>query len=133
MTDVFIDTVALLALWDINDQWHDTAEKAFLRAHDANWKLLTTSYVLLETGNAVARKPHRKALLTLRAGLISAQSVVEPTEDDCRRAWEAYARHDAGGAGIVDLISFEVMRRLALNHALTNDEHFRAAGFTTRM
>jgi predicted nucleic acid-binding protein len=133
MTDVFVDTVALLALWEINDQWHEAAERTFLQANQENWRLLTTSFVLLETGNAVARKPHRRALLNLRAGLLLAGNLIEPNEDDCRIAWEAYERHDAGKAGIVDLVSFQVMRRLGLTDAITSDEHFRAAGFHTLM
>lgn len=46
-------------------------------------------------------------------------------------AWAAYDRGEAGEAGIVDHISFVVMRRLGLTHAFTNDRHFQAAGFTT--
>jgi predicted nucleic acid-binding protein len=33
-------------------------------------------------------------------------------------------------AGIVDQISFAVMRRLGLTEAFSNDHHFQAAGFT---
>jgi len=35
----------------------------------------------------------------------------------------------ADQAGIVDQISFRLMRRLGLSEAFTNDQHFRAAGF----
>ena len=31
----------------------------------------------------------------------------------------------------VDQLSFQVMRRLGLTEAFTNDQHFQAAGFTT--
>jgi predicted nucleic acid-binding protein len=37
----------------------------------------------------------------------------------------------ASGAGIVDQVSFIIMRRLGITEAFTNDEHFRAAGFVT--
>jgi predicted nucleic acid-binding protein len=57
--------------------------------------------------------------------------LVSPTDEDWDRAWAAYRRDKAGGAGIVDHVSFEVMRRLGVNHAFTNDQHFRAAGFET--
>jgi len=46
-------------------------------------------------------------------------------------AWAAYERGDAAQAGIVDHISFVVMRRLGIMEAFTNDRHFQAAGFTT--
>ena len=35
---------------------------------------------------------------------------------------------DVFDAGIVDQISFVVMRRLGVSRAFTNDRHFRAAG-----
>ncbi len=37
----------------------------------------------------------------------------------------------AGQAGIVDQVSFVVMRRLGITEAFTNDRHFQAAGFHT--
>ena len=36
---------------------------------------------------------------------------------------------DATSAGIVDQVSFAVMRRLGITDAFTNDRHFKAAGF----
>jgi predicted nucleic acid-binding protein len=44
-------------------------------------------------------------------------------------AWASYHRGEADQAGIVDQISFRVMRRLGATEAFTNDQHFRAAGF----
>lgn len=38
---------------------------------------------------------------------------------------------EAGQAGIVDQVSFLVMRRLGITEAFTNDRHFQAAGFVT--
>ncbi len=40
-------------------------------------------------------------------------------------------RGAASQAGIVDRVSFEVMRRLGISQAFTNAAHFRAAGFET--
>ncbi len=54
-----------------------------------------------------------------------------PTAADLDEAWASYDRGEAGDAGIVDHLSFVVMRRLGLTEALTNDRHFQAAGFTT--
>jgi predicted nucleic acid-binding protein len=44
-------------------------------------------------------------------------------------AWQAYSRREGGGAGVVDQISFVLMRREGITEAFTNDEHFRAAGY----
>jgi uncharacterized protein len=126
---VFLDTVGLLAVWDVSDQWHDAAEAAFNLLAAANEDLITTSYVLAECGNAAARRPYRQAPEQLRQHLEAGGMLVVPTEEDWRNAWAAYARGEAGQAGIVDHLSFTVMRRLALTRAFTNDHHFSAAGF----
>ena len=55
----------------------------------------------------------------------------DPEEDEIEAAWTAYDRGEAGQAGIVDQVSFLMMRRLGLSRAFTNDAHFRAAGFQT--
>jgi predicted nucleic acid-binding protein len=56
---------------------------------------------------------------------------MEPTAQEVEDAWAAYERGEAGQAGIVDHVSFQVMRRLGITEAFTNDNHFQAAGFTT--
>ncbi|MCL4206841.1 MAG: hypothetical protein KJ000_30535 [Pirellulaceae bacterium] len=42
-----------------------------------------------------------------------------------------FGRGEAGQAGIVDHVSFQVMHRLGIVEAFTNDMHFAAAGFKT--
>ena len=90
---------------------------------------ITTTYVLLECGNTVARTPLRPFVIRLRNELLDRNCLIEPTISDCEQAWAAYARGEAGNAGIVDHVSFAVMRRLGLTDAFTNDRHFLAAGF----
>jgi uncharacterized protein len=57
--------------------------------------------------------------------------LIGPTVQEVEQAWNAYERGEAAQAGIVDHVSFVVMRRLGLTEAFTNDRHFQAAGFTT--
>lgn len=67
----------------------------------------------------------------LRQWLRAEGLIVVPTDSEIEEAWAAYDRGEAGQAGIVDQVSFVVMRRLGLTEAFTNDRHFQAAGFTT--
>lgn len=127
---IFLDTVGLLALWDISDQWHDAAEVAFLEISQRRSVLVTTSYVLLECGNAAARRPYRKEVNRLRELLERRSEILVPTQHEWEEAWRAYHRGDAAAAGIVDHLSFAVMRRHHIREAFTNDRHFEAAGFT---
>lgn len=131
MSQVFLDTVGLLALWDTADQWHAAAEAAYVRVQAARSTVTTTTFVLLECGNAAARRPYRATVDRLRGGLENSRLLVTPTPADWRLAWEAYRRGEADDAGIVDHVSFVVMHRLGLTQAFTNDRHFRAAGFET--
>lgn len=129
MSAVFLDTVGLLALWDRSDQWHEAAEGAFAAIVARRDALLTTSFILLECGNAAARRPYREEVVALRRVLVGRGEVVVPSDEDCQQAWDAYQRGEAGQAGIVAHVSFAVMRRLGLSRAFTYDRHFRAAGF----
>lgn len=87
--------------------------------------------VLFECGNAAARTGFRDEVISFRANATAAGLVAVPTEDELEMAWTAYKRREAGGAGIVDQLSFVLMRRLDISEVFTNDEHFRAAGFVT--
>ena len=48
-----------------------------------------------------------------------------------RNVTTSISRDEAGQAGIVDHVSFAVMRRLGITQAFTNDRHFQTAGFET--
>ena len=131
MSMVFVDSVGLLALWNASDQWHDAAKKAFAQINDGQTRLLTTTFILLECGNAASRTPFRSDAYNAQAQFEKAETLVWPTEADWQQAWSAYQRGEADSAGIVDHVSFVVMRRLGIAKAFTNDRHFRAAGFET--
>ncbi|MEX0867344.1 MAG: hypothetical protein WD030_08290 [Pirellulales bacterium] len=130
MSSVFLDTVGLIAVWDEADQWHPRAEPVFMKLLFAGRKLMTTPAVLLECGNAAARRNYRRDVCDLRNNLLRSNGLIFPTDDDVRQAWEDYRLGQAGDAGIVDHLTFVVMRRLGITEAFTNDQHFAAAGFT---
>lgn len=128
MNAVFLDTVGLLAIWDETDQWHRVAKTAYTSLRGGLAEVLTTTFVLAECANAAARRPYRLAPDQMRERLARGGRIIVPTGDHWDTAWSAYRRGDAAGAGIVDQISFAVMRRLGVTRAFTNDRHFRAAG-----
>ncbi|HTU88864.1 MAG TPA: PIN domain-containing protein [Gemmataceae bacterium] len=131
MSVVFLDTVGLIAKWDTSDQWHALADAAYQQIIAQRQSVLTTTFILLECGNTAARRTFRSDVCALRQALELRNELIVPTEDDWKDAWAAYERGEAGQAGIVDHVSFVVMRRLGIKEAFTNDRHFQAAGFTT--
>jgi predicted nucleic acid-binding protein len=131
MNRVFLDTVGMIAVWDNTDQWHAAAHAAYRALVAQGRRLVTTSLVLYECGNAAARRPYRTDVNELRKFLVQEQLLVDPTPEEVEEAWAAFGRGEAAEAGIVDHLSFAVMRRLGITDAFTNDRHFHAAGFTT--
>lgn len=131
MSTVFLDTVGLLARWDETDQWHNAATRAYEGFVARGARTVTSGFVFLECGNAAARRPYRALVAQTREALEASGRLIVPTLQDWQAAWTAYARGEAGAAGIVDQVSFIVMRRLGITDAFTNDRHFQAAGFNT--
>jgi predicted nucleic acid-binding protein len=128
MNLVFVDTVGLLALWDQDDQWHQAAETAWQRIGVTKLIPCTTPFVLLECANAASRRSYRREVSALREQFERAQMLFWPEGDEWRLAWEQYQQGKPGDAGVVDHVSFIVMRRLGISDAFTNDRHFKAAG-----
>jgi hypothetical protein len=54
-----------------------------------------------------------------RAVQLSEGLVCDPTLQEIEAAWEAYRCTTSGPAGIVDYLSFEVMRQLGIREAFT--------------
>lgn len=128
MKTIFLDTVGLLALWDSTDQWHSIATQT-LSGIGPSVRTVTTTFVMLECGNAAARRPYRPFVDDMRSKLESGNKLIVPTEADWQDAWAAFRRGQPGAPGIVDHISVTVMRRLGITDVFSNDRHFKTAGF----
>ena len=60
---VFLDSVGLIAVWNADDQWHAAAKPVFADLVKEKTRLVTTTYILLECGNAAARRPFRNDVI----------------------------------------------------------------------
>ena len=126
---IFVDTSFVLALINARDQYHDQAESLSYKFE--NSLLLTTDAVLLEIGNALAKDFRQEALAVIR--VLRSSSRVEVVEIDGRLfeiGLDAYAKYDDKTWGLVDCISFIVMRENEVREVLTFDGDFVQAGFT---
>lgn len=131
MRIVFLDSVGLIASWNDRDQWHAAAVAAREEFLSGGSRIVSIEAVLFETANALARSPHRQGVAMLKRRLAESGDLILPTEMEMDKAWSAYSAGHASAAGIVDQISFQIMSRLGITEAFTNDQHFKAAGFTT--
>ena len=79
MNAVFLDTVGLIAVWDLADQWNTAADAAYQIVIQQGQRLATTPLILWECGNAAARRPFRQRVNTLRHYLLQESLLIEPT------------------------------------------------------
>ncbi|HEV7404527.1 MAG TPA: hypothetical protein VGO11_16420 [Chthoniobacteraceae bacterium] len=130
MKPVFLDTVGIVALWNKRDQWHAAANDAFRVLLAERAILYSTTYVIAECANALSRVPVRGNLAKLVAGLNKTGGLHVPTDVDWNEAWARYVSGPSGSPGMVDRLSFQVMRRFGLTRVFTNDQHFFDEGFS---
>ena len=128
---LFVDTSALYALMDRDDFNHERARRFWIEL-SPDEPLLTHNYVLVETSALVQRRLGIEALQTLLDELTLPISTV----------FVDRVMHDAAVSGVlnarvrqvslVDVVSFEVMRRAGVRAAFTFDDHFAQFGFELR-
>ena len=128
----FVDSLFVIALVNRRDQYHDQA--LALAASLRGEPLLTTDAVLLEIGNGLARTYKKEAVAILEELRTADElKIVHLTPDLFDRAFHLYKTRQDKEWGLVDCVSFIVMKDEGLQSALTFDRHFRQAGFEALM
>jgi predicted nucleic acid-binding protein len=127
---VFVDTSALFAVLDADDENHELAGRTWADLVAQGVDLICTNYVLLEGFALVQRRLGLGAIRTLQEDIIPMLHV----------EWVTDVRHASGVAALlvaanrqlslVDCVSFETMRHLGAREAFTFDRHFADQGFT---
>lgn len=126
---IFVDTSALYALLDRDDQMHRRAAETWERLLRDGSVVITTNYVVVETSALVQRRLGGDAVQALHTALLPLLSI----------EWIGEAVHSAavqvllGSArrklSLVDCTSFPVMRAAGAGSAFCFDAHFRQQGF----
>ncbi len=128
MIKIFVDTFYIVALVNQRDEFHAKAKELVLEFDDR--PLLTTDAVLLEVGNSLARSYKQKSIEIISEFLFSEEiEIVRLYQILFEEAFELYKTHADKSWGLVDCISFVVMKRRGISDALTCDKHFVQAGF----
>jgi len=125
---LFVDTSALYALMDRDDLNHESATR-FWNEIDVSETLLTHSYVLVETSALVQRRLGVDALRTLNDEVTLPISTVFVDRAVHEAAVSGVLGAQLRHLSLVDMVSFEVMRRTGIKGAFAFDEHFARFGF----
>lgn len=131
MKTVFADTVFYLALMNPHDQYATATQFA----DQFQGRILTTTAVLTEVANGLARTRQRNQMAVLWR-MMDADPEVDVFHADTSlwlRALELYTEREDKAWSLTDCLSFLVMNEAGLKEALTADHHFEQAGFTILM
>lgn len=131
MTTVFVDTSALVALLNPDDDVHDRAAAAFAQLRAQQAILLTTSYVLVETYALVGRRLGVDAVRSFRADFAPLMRVVWVDERLHDTGLDILAERGRRQLSLVDAVSFVTMREHGVDAAFAFDRHFDQEGVDT--
>jgi hypothetical protein len=128
---IFVDTSGWIAVLNRDDEYHDLALELVQEFKTTQNGLVTTDWVLAETGNGLARTAARESFLNSVSSLFqSAKSrLIWIQEEILEESMTLYAKVDDKKWGIVDCASIVVMQHENIMDVLTADRHFQQAGF----
>ena len=131
MSTVFVDTSGVYALLVASDAFHGRARAAFeaLRKEDA--RLVTTSYVLVESYALLGRRIGVEAVRRFRVDVAPLMEVIWVDRALHEDALDSLVARGATDVSLVDAVSFAAMRAGSVDRALTFDAHFADEGFET--
>ena len=132
MKKTFVDTAFILAVVSEKDELHQKSRELVKIYGTLPW--MTTDLVLYEVANSLARnaKPQAQKIISefLEADGIE---IVYASPALFRKGFALYCKYADKTWGLVDCVSFIVMRETGITDALTNDKHFQQAGFNALM
>mgnify|MGYP001425776723 CR=1 FL=1 len=130
MTTVFVDTAALVALGNRQDQWHAQAVQLSRQLTLSGCRFVTTDAVLLEVGNTFSRAAYKPVALRLidTARQSPRWTCVALDRDLLDRGLELFRQVADKDWSLTDSISVVVAREQAIDQVFTTDRHFTQAG-----
>lgn len=128
MKSVFIDASFWIALRDEHDQNHQVARQIGVQLAGERVPLVTTPLVFAEVHAAFSRSRTRREQV-LREFWESRVIRIELTDPhDYAEARALLSRYRDKAYSFCDAVSFVVIRRLAIPHVASFDDHFRQIG-----
>jgi predicted nucleic acid-binding protein len=130
MRQVFVDTAALVALGNKQDDWHNEAAAVSRQLTLAGCRFVTTDAVLLEVGNTFSRSQLKSvALRLIETALRSPRwQCLEVDRTLLARGLELFRQRSDKDWSLTDCISILVAKDLGIDQAFTTDRHFGQAG-----
>ena len=129
MSQVFVDTSAVLALLNSDDVHHDRARRGFATLRSAEAPLVTTSFVLVETYALIARRMGLEAVRAFREELAPLIEVEWVDSQLHESGLDLLLEQQRRRVSLVDVVSFLVIRSRGIERVFAFDRHFDQEGF----
>ena len=127
---IFVDTSAIYAFMDTSDTCHAKSKKQFESLFSSGTSLLTTNYVVLESSALVQKRLGGKALRALFEDMIPMFEVRWVNMETHSAAVASLVAASKQRPSLVDMTSFEMMRRMGIRDVFAFDRHFKDQGFS---
>jgi len=130
MNGIFLDTGYLIALVNKKDDLHKIALDASRKFHGP---FLTTQLILVEIANSLSLPGNRNLAINIIKKMKAdpQTTVVLFSSEGFEKALAFYKKRPDKSWGMIDCFSFIAMEEFGIKEALTFDEHFKQAGYST--
>jgi len=126
---VFVDTSALFSLLVHDDYMHVRAKLNFAHFGAHHFRLMTSSFVLVETIALLQRRIGLDAVRDFNAKIAPLLEVVWVDTDWHNRGMMRLLAQNQKELSLVDCLSFEIMEAREITEVFSFDRHFEANGF----
>lgn len=126
---IFVDTSAFYALTSASDEFHGSAKKIYQRLLQDNERLITTSYVLIETMALIHRRLGFEVLEMFMNSIQETIEIIWVDKDLHERGWKELKTRKSENVSMVDCLSFLAMREKKIKEVFANDPHFKKEEF----
>jgi len=127
----FVDTSALYALLDADDQQHAPAKQTWVAMLTEAAGMVTSNYVVVETTALVQNRLGMEAVRTFHEDILPVIQIHWVGDVMHQAAVTALLTAGRRQLSLVDCTSFELMRWLGIRQTFAFDEHFAEQGFHT--
>ena len=125
---IFLDTSAIYALADENDNDHKKAKELFALALSQGQELILHNYILVEAGALIQRRLGLEQVKKFLQEIAKFHILwIDPPLH--KLAEDYFHTHATRKLSFVDCVSFVVMRQQGIKHAFAFDDDFAKAGF----
>jgi predicted nucleic acid-binding protein len=126
---IFVDTSAIYALLDRDDQNHGAARDSWLQILETGTPMVTTNYVVVEIFALAQHRLGLDAVRTIQQDVLPAIEVMWIDEASHALAVATLLAARRRKLSLVDCASFSAMRKAGAHVAFAFDGHFVEEGF----